>query len=385
MLHKPERLALTDQEHEVIRPVWADISLKAVTNNIQEIKKRIGRPVKIIAPVKADAYGHGIVEISKHLESLGVDGLATANVDDAILVRQAGVKLPILIYASQLKEGVKMLLDYDLTPTIYNMEAAQWLSANVNHPVNVHVKVDAGLGRIGVKLAEAREFIRAISKLPNIVIEGVYTHIAFSNPQGEAWSRRQLTAFINLIRDLKLDGIDVMYAQAAASAVILCDFPDELNTISPGHLVFGLCPVQKSQGDMTGFLPVLRGVKARLIHIAEHKAGDDIAVSGYLNLENAKKTGVILFGLDNGFRIPADKSAYMLCGGKKCGIISVTAEYTVIDLTEVPDAKLGDEVTIIGSGGDGEITIDQVAAYLNTTPAAFLVDLRRVPLRHSHS
>ncbi len=374
---------ISAEDYRLARPILAEISLAAITENLKEIRRLVGRPVKVIATIKADAYGHGAVAIGRHLEKLGVNGLATANLDDAVALRERGVKIPIVLFASNLPAGVKTLLQYDLTPSVYDLETAKTLSAVATRTVNVHVKVDDGLGRLGVKVPDARRFIGSIRQLPNINVEGVYTHIAFSNEAGKEWSRRRLVAFIDLIGKLEQeDGLRLDFAQASASSTITCEFPDTLNTIAPGHLLFGLCPVQKQLARTWKFKHALKSLKGRLIHTVQHSPGEDLAISGQYALQNAMRTGVILFGLDNGFRMPTLKGAYMLCRGKRCSIVSVTAEYTVIDLAGVDEARVGDEVTIIGRDGAEAISLDQVGEYLGIGATLASLDLRRIPVQY---
>jgi alanine racemase len=378
----PDGISAAD--YSFVRPIWAEVSLEAITRNLEEVRRLVGRPVKVIATIKGNAYGHGAVAIGQHLEKLGVDGLATANFDDAVALRKHGVKIPILLFASNLPGGVQSLLQYNLTPSVYDLETAKALSAVATRMVNVHVKVDAGLGRLGVTLGDAREFIQAIRQLPNVRVEGVYSHIAFSDKAGAEWSRRRLKAFLNLIKTLELeDGMRIDYAQVSASSAIACGFPDTLNTIAPGHLLFGFCPVERELVSTWNFKHALIALKGRLIHIAQHRAGDDLAISGQYALPNAMRTGVILLGLDNGFRMPTTNGAYMLCHGKRCSIVSVTMEYTVVDLTHVEEARVGDEVTVIGRDGAEAISLDEVGAYLGLDAMRASLDLRRMPVLYA--
>src|SRR4051794_39824793 len=145
-----------DVGHAEARPVLAEVDLDAITHNVELMRAKAGRPVKLLMPVKANAYGHGVVEVSRHLERLGVDGLATANVDDAVAARRGGVTLPILLYGAQLPGGNRYLLEHGLTPSVYDRVGLRAIAAagSPTRPINVHVKVDAGMGRLGVRLDE---------------------------------------------------------------------------------------------------------------------------------------------------------------------------------------------------------------------------------------
>ena len=347
--------------------MWADIDLDAITHNVALIRSHAGRPVKLLMPVKANAYGHGVVEVSRHLERIGVDGLATANVDDAVAARRAGVALPILLYGAQLPAGNSYLLEHGLTPTIYDHLGLRAVAAAAprGKPIPIHVKVDAGMGRLGVRLDECAEFVRDVLATPGVHLEGVYTHIPFSDDKGEAWSRRRLQAFADVVRSVEVEhGITIDFAQAAASSVFSRGLPDELNTISPGHLTFGLHPIAGARAETLGFRKALRSLRAQLIHIGHRRLGDDLPGCGPTGLDREATVGVVLLGMDNGYRQgPAGSEAFVLCHGRRCAVLGVSAEYTVIDLTGISDAAVGDIVTVIGRDGEAEIAVEDVAAH----------------------
>jgi alanine racemase len=370
------------------RPTWAEIDLDAITHNVGLIRERAGRAVKLLVPVKANAYGHGAAAVGLHLESLGVDGLATANVDDAVAIREAGATLPILLYGAQLPSGNHFLLQHDLTPTVYSTDSLRSISvlADALHRiVNVHIKIDSGMGRLGVRLDQAVAFAREVVHTPNVRLEGVYTHIPFSDEVGEAWSRRRLRAFVEVVRTIEVEHGPIDFVQAAASSVFATGIPDSLNTIAPGHITFGLHPIAGARAENAGFRKALTALRARLIHIGHRKLGDDLPGTGPAGLEADAVVGVILLGIDNGYRQgPEDAGAYMLCRGRRCPVLSVSAEYAVIDLTDVPDVEIGDLVTVIGRDGDEEIAVETVAEHVGAPSAAYwMVGLKSVPYRYS--
>jgi len=340
------------------RPVWCEVALDAITQNLATIRDLAGRPVKVIATVKANAYGHGAPRAGLHLQSLGVNALATANLDDALEIRRAGVTIPIVMFASSLPAGVNTLLEHQLTPTVADLPMAEAISRAAGRPVNVHVKVDAGLGRLGVKLDEARAFVNQLVRMPDIKVEGLYTHLPFSDPRKAPWAKSRLAAFTAVVETLEReDGIRIDYAQAAASSILAMRLPDFLNTISPGHLLFGLNPLL--QDSNVSFTPALTAIKARLIHVSSHD-----------------ETGVILLGTDNGYRV---SDAWVLCHGTRCKVLSVSAEYSVIDLSQLCRAEVGDEVTVVGDG----LSLEEVAAYLGLTPMGAAISFRRIPITYS--
>jgi alanine racemase len=324
-----------------------------------------------------------------HLESLGVEGLATANVDEAVAIRRAGATLPILLYGAQLPAGNRYLLHHDLTPTVYSLEslrAIEALAAEAGRTVNVHIKVDAGMGRLGVRLDETAAFVRQVMSTPGVRLEGVYTHIPFSDEVGEAWSRRRLLAFTDMIGAVEREHqMSIDFVQAAASSVLAQGLPDSLNTISPGHMTFGLHPIAGANAEDAGYRKALTGLRAAVIQIGDRRKGDDLPGTGPGGIAADATVGVILFGMDNGYRQgPAGAHAYMLCRGRRCPALSVSAEYTVLDLTDVPGASVGDLVTVIGRDGDEDIAVETVAQHLGAPSAAYwMVGLKSVPIRYS--
>jgi len=373
---------------DLARPLWADVDLSAVTHNIDALKTRAGRPVRMIVPVKANAYGHGIVAVGRHLEKIGVDGLATASIDDAIRLRKAGVNLPVLMYGGQLPDGNATLLAHDLTPSVYSDEgltALAELADQHDRKINVHVKVDGGLGRLGVRLDEAAAFVRRLLGLSGLELEGLYTHIPFGDPSGAAWSQRRLSAFVDLVAEVEAEhNMRIPFAQGAASSVMSHDFPDTLNTISPGHLMYGLSPVEGISADSQNFRKAMTGLRARLIHIGSRKQGDDLAGAGSDGLDADATTGVILLGMDNGYMpAAAGHTGQVLCRGQRCPVLAVSCEYTVIDLSSIADAAPGDDVTIIGDDGDQSISVEDVALAQGAPSAAYwMVGLKNVPRRY---
>ena len=256
-----------DELHAAARPTWATVDLGAISHNVALIRERAGRPVKLLVPVKANAYGHGAAVVGRHLESLGVEGLATANVDDAVAIRRAGAELPILIYGAHLPAGTEYLVRHNLTPTVYsteNLAAISGSAAAGGRTINVHLKVDAGMGRLGVRLDSAVAFARTIADTPGVHLEGIYTHIPFSDDVGAAWSLRRLAAFTDVVRAIETErGAPVEFTQAAASSVLSQHFDSMvLNTIAPGHLTFGLHPMTGARAEVAGFRKALTSLQA---------------------------------------------------------------------------------------------------------------------------
>ncbi len=283
--------------------------------------------------------------------------------------------------------GLEVLVEHDLTPSIWTLDALTALSqlaADAGRTLALHVKVDAGFGRIGVRLDEAAAFVRDVVAAPGVLLEGIYTHLPFDGPAGAEWSRRRLAEFTALIREVESEhGISIEFTQAAASSVLSEAFPDTLTTIAPGHLLFGLSPLAHHAAGELGFRKALAGLRGRLIHVGRRRRGDDVWGAGPGGLAADATVGVVLIGMDNGYRASAGGDASMLCRGVRCPVLSVSAEYTVIDLSAVPGAVVGDTVTVIGEDAGDAISVESLAEQLGAPSAAYwMVGLRDVPMRY---
>ncbi len=359
------------------RPVWAEIDVGAITHNIGLIRQCAGRPVKLIVPVKANAYGHGAVVVARHLEAIGVDAVATANFHEAVELRAAGVQMPIVMYASHVPEATSRLLEYGLTPTITNrvgLDAAA--AASKGGPIDVHVEIDAGLGRLGVRFDEASDFIDAVVAEPRLRLEGLYTHVPFSDAEGACWASGRVRAFGELVHHIEArHGLRIPYTQACASAALMESVPDDLTTVAPGHLTYGMSPLDAVDAEALGFRPALSALRARVIHLGRRETGDVLATGV---APRPVRTAVLLLGIDNGYDFA--HGASVLLGGRRCPVVSVTAEYTVVDITEANTTTIGDVATIIGRDTDEVISVGEVASLRCRSAGYWMMGLRRVPL-----
>ncbi len=192
---------------EAVRPCWMEIDLGALADNVEVLRSRLGPDRHIIAALKGDAYGHGIGPVARCLARADVHSLATGSLRDAVAIRDAGVELPILMFAGPLPEGMAPLLERGLTPTVHDWTSAQAISEAATHaargPAPVYVKVDSGLGRLGVPVADALDFVRKVRALDHVSVEGVYTHLTFQDAGGREWARERYAAFDALLEALE--------------------------------------------------------------------------------------------------------------------------------------------------------------------------------------
>jgi alanine racemase len=335
---------------EAVRPCWIEIDLGALAHNARTLQAHLGPETKIIAALKGDAYGHGIAPVARCLAACGVHSLATGSFKDAMAIRAAGVDLPILMFAGPLPEGIPRLLEHGLTPTIHDRQSAEAVSRAAAKPTRVYLKVDSGLGRLGVPVAEALAFVRYLRTLDHLVLDGVYTHLTFHDADGREWARERYAAFDALLEALAAEGIDVPVSQALASSALLAGLRSRANAVCPGSILYGMSPVSDEVGDARAYRPVVKAIKSRLIKIGTS--------------EETGRFGVIPLGLADGYRSLAEgASADALLGGRRAPIRGTSLEYITLDLSDFADARVGDEVVLLGRSGDEEITLADLAAW----------------------
>ena len=334
---------------EPLRPLWAELDFDALAHNLAVVRRLAGQR-RLIASVKANAYGHGAVPVGRELACLGVDTLWTGSIDEARAMRAAGVGARLLLFGGYLPADIPEVLQHELTPTIYDRAGAAAVSAAARRPTAIYVKVDSGLGRLGVPLPEAEDLIPAIAALPNLVIEGIYTHLPFGSAAGRDWASLKYDAFAALLARLAARGIKPAVTQVWASSGLLAGMPDVCNAVCVGHLLYGLSTVAPDVAAASELRPVLAAIRTRLIHVAHHAAGEDIAIGAHYGMKNARVTGVVPLGLGDGMRGAAPSQAMsLLVRGRRAPVIGVSLEHTTLDLTGIDSPQVGDEATVVGT------------------------------------
>ena len=351
-----------------------EVDLSALQGNYREIRRRTGTDRKIIAVIKADAYGHGAVEVSRELSSLGAHALATGSFSDAQAVRQAGLTIPILLLGNPPPDAMREILGQDLIPSLDSFEAARAVSGAAGKGTSpVFVKVDAGFGRFGVLLERAPTFIRRVAELPGIVVEGIYTHLPFSDAKGRDWARRRIVAFEELVAGLAADGLRIPVTQAMASSGVACGLTDGCAAVACGSLLHGLATVAPGIGDMSGIRPLVRSIGTRLRHVTERPGKQSRETEAEYLRHGVRATGTVPLGMSAGYCTPAaGRTAFMLLRGRRVPVLRVCLENTVLDLSGVADPSSGEAVTALGHDGDEEITLEEMAVWAAASPLRLL-------------
>lgn len=357
--------------------VWAEVDLNAIAHNVRELR-RITRPgARFMAAVKANAYGHGMVEAASVVLKNGADELGVARIEEGIELREAGIDAPVLIFGHTPASMNKELIQFNLRPTVFSCQTAERLSAmavtNDAH-VKIHLKIDTGMGRLGMlpdglspaKNKETIHNVIRISKLPSIEIEGIYTHFASADFLDKTYAKRQFDLFLEFIDQLHRAGVDVPIKHAANSAAVI-DLPEtHLDMIRAGISVYGLYPSDKVDKRRITLKPAME-MKARIIHLKQVPSGFNVSYGSTYETITPTTIATVPVGYGDGYSRLSSAGGYMLVRGERAPVAGrVCMDLTMIDVGHIPDVSLGDEVVIFGRQGSAYVSIDEVAAIWHT-------------------
>ena len=348
-------------------PAWAVYDLDRLRANLGEVRSRIGPRQACIAALKANAYGHGVLPVATALDGEGLAAFMTGSFDEARRMKEAGLRTPVVMFAGALPAGMAELIEAGLTPTVVDRAGAE-AAADAAPPggaIHVYVKVDAGLGRLGVALEEAEQYLDMLARMPGLRVAGLYTHLPFSDGAGRDWAERRLAAFDALLDRLAHRGRTPPVTQARASCCLAAGLSDRANAVCIGHLLYGLSPfADGSVADTSAYRPVLAEVGSRLVHIGDHGQGSDFAIGDSYGLRHGRRAGVAPVGVAHGLARPVPGSRpQALIRGRRVPIIAVTLEHLVLDLDGVDDAAVGDAVLLLGCQGDAAIEFDELVSW----------------------
>ncbi|MBU0462334.1 MAG: alanine racemase [Proteobacteria bacterium] len=362
--------------------VRACIDLDAIQKNIQNLKQITDKKSKFMAVVKADAYGHGAVQVAKTAVEAGADWLGLARLNKVVEIRQAAIKVPILVFGYIHPSQAAMINDLDLAVTVYDFEMARALSSKaklLNRPVKVHLKVDTGMGRVGMVIGrnnksqanktarkEALKEIEKIIKLPGIDFNGIYTHFAGADCKDRTYTDLQIELFASLLDDLKKKRIEFEICHAANSAGII-EFPEShFDMVRAGISIYGLYPSSEVDRSKVKLAPAMTLTS---IVTGVRKVAKGFYVSYGMTHETQKATRLasVPVGYADGFSRRFSSNGFMLVKGHRAPVVGrVCMDQTMIDVGDIPNVKPGDEVVLIGSQGNETIGADELATRINT-------------------
>ena len=344
--------------------IWLDINLGAIRRNIQRIAQITQRPV--MAVVKANAYGHGLFEVAKTAEKAGIARLCVARLEEAIALRDAGIHSPILVLGYTSALDVPKAMERSISLALFNADLApqyEEAARYVDGKLNVHIKVDTGMGRLGIFPENAVEFVAQVSRMKNINIEGLFTHFASADEPEKTTTDEQISLFNGVLQGLEQIGIRPAIIHADNSAGSLYYANACYDAVRPGNAIYGLNPSSEAPLP-AGFEPALAW-KTRLTSVKILPPGSGISYNHRYITTGNERIGASAVGYADGLRRKLGNIA-LVNGHRVNQVGMVCMDQTMWQLDDVPDAQVGDEVVLIGKQGDEQITAEEVAASWET-------------------
>ena len=367
-----------------IRAAWAEVDLDALAHNMREIRRLARKDALVTAVIKADGYGHGATKIAQTLLDNGADRFAIAVLDEGIELRNAGFGVPILILGFTDKERAEEIVSFNLEQAVYSWELAEAISkaaVKQNKTAKIHIKVDTGMGRIGLKPdKDSVQLIKKISKLPNIAIEGIFTHFAVADTLDKTYTEGQYERFTWICGELERENVKINVKHCGNSAAII-DLPNmHLNMVRAGIILYGLKPSDEVMLDKIELKQVM-SLKVRITHVKEIEAGQSVSYGRRFIAEKKSKIASLPVGYADGYTRMLSGKAEALVKGRRVPVVGrICMDQCMIDVTGIEDVKVGDEVVLFGKQGEGFIHIDELAEKLDTINYEIVCMIsRRVP------
>lgn len=348
-----------------MRSIWAEIYLKALEENIKNIKGCIHNNAKFCAVVKADAYGHGAVAVARKAVELGADYLAVAVLSEAVELRQAGFTTPILILGATSLEDAGILVENNITQAVFTIEQAKAISAAAterNATAKIHMAVDTGMSRIGVRPEMAGEFAKGVSSMPGIELEGMFSHFALADVRDKTFAHKQLDNFKLAISNVENAGVNIAIKHIANSAAIL-EMPEtHFDMVRAGIILYGLWP----SDEVEHVIPLKQVMKvcAKLVYVKDLHPGEAISYGCTWVAERESRIATLPMGYADGYTRMFTGKAQIDFHGKRAPIAGrICMDQCMADITDIPELKQGDTVVLFGSE---ELTTDEAASWLGT-------------------
>ena len=352
--------------------VKAEIDLKAIAHNINELRQITHPKARLMAVVKANGYGHGAIEIAQCALQNGAEILGVARIGEGIRIRKAGIEAPILIFGYTLPQRVADLREYDLIQSVHTSLAARELSstaASLGGKIKIHLKVDTGMGRLGLlpsKNADAIEETLAIAGLKGFALEGIFTHFATADSTDKSYAEHQLDLFIDYLNRLRKSGLEPSVRHAANSAALI-DMPQShLDMVRPGIAIYGLNPFNEGSNRQVSLQPAM-ALKASIIQLKKVPAGFPVSYGITYKTRKPTTIATVPIGYADGLNRLLSSRGQMLVHGQRAPIIGrVCMDLTMLDVGHIDNVQMGDEVVVFGQQENAILTVDEMASLLNT-------------------
>ncbi len=370
------------------RPTVCFVDLNALGWNFRQIRSKVGSQVKVLSMVKANGYGHGAAAISKALAAEGSDAFGVATTEEGVELRQAGICTPILVLAGAYPDQVDQFFDNSLTPVIHALASLEELDAIVHRrkkSLNVHLKIDTGMGRIGFLAAEFNSWLPKIKTLKALKIEGVFSHFSHAESVEGSYTRQQLRTFQGIVERLRAEGIFPSLVHLANSAATITLPQAYFDMVRPGLMLYGIYP-SPAMASQICLKPVLSW-KTRILQLKKVPAGSSISYGQTFVTKRESFIATLPIGYADGYPRLLSNRGEVLVTGKRAPVAGrVCMDLTMIDVTDIGKIQQGDEVVLLGRQGDAEISADDMAAWADTISYEILTSIgARVPRIHHNT
>lgn len=359
-----------------LRPTRAEVDLAAVGHNLRTVRRAAGR-ARVLAVVKADAYGHGVAPVAAHLQAQGVDGFGVALAEEGLELRSAGIHAEILVLNGVYGGAHGAVLEAGLTPVVYDLaDVDAFRRAARGRPYAVHVKVDTGMSRLGVPHDRLDAFLERLDRMGPVRVEGVMTHLAAADSDDD-FTALQLDRFEGALRHMAARGHRPRYVHAANSAATFRHPGARFEMVRPGLALFGYRPAPDVEADLS---PAMR-LRTEVIALRDLSVGSPVGYNGTFRASRPTRLATVPVGYGDGLLRALSNRGEVLVRGRRCPIVgAVSMDLTVIDVTDVGGVSVADEVVLLGSQGRDRITAEEIAGWAGTIPYEVLTNVsRRVP------
>jgi len=364
------------------RPTIAEIDLDAIAFNVRQTRALVGPNVRICAAVKADAYGHGAVPVSRTILDAGAEMLGVATLEEALELREAGIRAPILLLQITPAGDIPEIVRNDVSAMVCSRDFASRLSdeaLKAGTRIKVHIKVDTGMGRVGIQAGETLGLARELAAMPGLEVEGMFTHFACADEEEQTFTHQQIDEFREVIRAVETSGIHIPFKHAGNSAGMLNVPESHFNMVRPGIMLYGLYD--------SGFVsrtPVLRQaltLKTGIVFLKELPAGSTVSYGRTFTTTRRSLVATIPIGYADGYNRRLSNCGHALVRGIRVPVIGrVCMDQAMLDVTDIPGVSIGDEVVLYGRQGNQEIAMEEIESILGTISYEIVCSIsKRVP------
>jgi alanine racemase len=368
--------------------VWAEIDLGALERNFRYLQQRLPDSTRIMAVLKANAYGHGAVITARKLEELGVAMIGVGDSSEALELREAGIQAPVLILGAIVPGEMEAVVSNDVATCVHSHDRARLLSdvaRALGRRVRVHIKIDTGMGRLGVRPEVACHLAGEIANDPHLVLEGVCTHYGSAASPVPFHTSEQISQFVRIVQDMRAAGAQPKILHASNSAAVLSTLSEHFSMARVGLALFGLNPGNLPLGTPP-IDPVL-SLRSQVGFLKDVPTGTPVGYNRTFVTRQPSRLAVLPLGYNDGLPYALSNRAYVLIRGERAPVLgAISMDYTTVDVTDIPDVAVGDNVTVIGTDGKRRISVEDLARTIGTIPYEITTRLgirvARIPVAH---